>query len=1681
MASSQLTDGSATTDGATGSLTNPGGATFVAGLQEETAADPASTITLDGSQFTENEYSFQSTANASASTTYYMRMSHSGTAMDSYTACPAITVGRGKKTQLHYRWRNDDGDETAATWGANEDTASSTVNLNENKRLRFSVVNEGVASTTDTLKLEYGTNADCASGTWTRLPESGNCGSAPFCMNAGQLVHGSNTTNVASGLTDPSTGSFTAGEQLETTTSTSRHISLWKKDFTEVEYSFQATSNASYSTTYYFRVSGDEGAIDSYNSCAEMTTQDTIAPDVSQNHYRWRNDDGDETAATWGAAEDTASTTNTGSLARLRLSAANTGSGSADNYVYRLEFGTESDCLSGSWNAVADAASCGATAFCMASSQLTDGSSTTNVAGGLTDTGSFTAGEQEETSSSPDAVTVGVSEFTEMEYSFLVTPNAASSTNYFFRITNAGTPLDAYDSCAKLRIGDIAGYRLHHEQGTTDFQHTGQRSLFYLNSTWWMAAQDNSANNWYLWKWDGTIPGAVGVPSSWSKATTTSGTAVNLDTRDTANIDMYLESSTSTVHLLSNDTTVQYDKWHYNSTDDDWQAQISNMDPGLSTFDRDQFSVVADSGGIPWIIYYDSADSFKLKTKYYNSTTNAFHDGAVIESAASSQTLDLRMDSFLFQGGGINYLGVVYSKSDSATEGDGVWKFAYRQDHTTTADAWALETIDASTAIDDHISAQAMIESGNSSSTIVMAGKDNTNSIYLWRRDPDSGWQTPPTEVYAASTRIKLVVDEANEDVYIFGMDSTGGAAPRVIYKTTPISSFSLSAAKTILEEDGGASDFNDINLSTHLVSGVTDIIVASNGPGDGGSVGAGAWWNYIPLEGGPDIDQIHYRWRLDDGDESAASWDVNADTATTSVNLGTTVRLRIELSNEGSASSSNKYVLQYSTSNDLLSGTWNSVPATGSCGNAAFCMASSQLTEGVATTNVVGGLADANDSFIAGEQKESNATTSHISLDTVNFTEIEWSFQVTSNALESTSYYFRVASTTTAGDFGVIDSYSVKPQLTTTGIVGTVDSLTTNKAVYATSTENIDVTGTFSASGGDASGTTIDYVMFFDNDGNGVPSTGEPYITNNCAGSSAWSSGNYTHQTTGFSANDGVPTNDTWECDDSNFPESGYYTLYARWYNGAVEYDTATANFEDCSQPIGTNSWWDTNYENRRILEFNNSDFNALFDFPVLVRASSTNFGFNNTKANGDDLRFIDEDGSTELAYELETWDTSGDMGVVWVKVPKIATSTQCDFISFYYDYSSATTGSSTEAVWDSSYVAVYHMGEGSGKVYDSTSNEIHIHEVFGSPVYQSTGPFGYGMDFNGSGDFLVSATSSALNLTTYSLEFYINMDQPATKGEQVIIAKGEDWDSDIAQYIVELDDAQSPDKIQLWQEEPSDADTYFGQTNTPSPDTWYYYTATRNDAASLLQWYIDGNFDTDRGSVLSPGTNANDVFTIAERRNLTAGVPVYQGVYFDGTLDEIRISSSVRSADWIGATASTTRITYVDWGAEATSSGAFTGAFDVYASSTRSFDSDLPKAFEIQSSTISDLGAIKVVDDRGSDAGWTMNAQGNDWKTTTGAFELDYDGEGSDNGTGKMCVDPAGGTLYAESGSMTNVNKQTYACYASDTSIIDVVVADSGFGTGAYWLTDMSLEQMFPSDATVAVYTTTIILTIQ
>lgn len=67
------------------------------------------------------------------------------------------------------------------------------------------------------------------------------------------------------------------------------------------------------------------------------------------------------------------------------------------------------------------------------------------------------------------------------------------------------------------------------------------------------------------------------------------------------------------------------------------------------------------------------------------------------------------------------------------------------------------------------------------------------------------------------------------------------------------------------------------------------------------------------------------------------------------------------------------------------------------------------------------------------------------------------------------------------------------------------------------------------------------------------------------------------------------------------------------------------------------------------------------------MVKLNSSRINYSHIQTGGTDIRFYDADNQTELPFEIDTWNTSGD-SIIWVKVPRINKSSDSDYIWMYY-----------------------------------------------------------------------------------------------------------------------------------------------------------------------------------------------------------------------------------------------------------------------------------------------------------------------------------------------------------------------------------------------------------------------------
>ncbi|MCX6685064.1 MAG: DUF2341 domain-containing protein [Methanoregula sp.] len=341
-------------------------------------------------------------------------------------------------------------------------------------------------------------------------------------------------------------------------------------------------------------------------------------------------------------------------------------------------------------------------------------------------------------------------------------------------------------------------------------------------------------------------------------------------------------------------------------------------------------------------------------------------------------------------------------------------------------------------------------------------------------------------------------------------------------------------------------------------------------------------------------------------------------------------------------------------------------------------------------------------------------------------------------------------------------------------------------------------------------------------------------------------------------------------------------------------------------TRPPPTPPWYNCNWGNRKNITIDKSRVSGtLSDFPVLINLPSDAGLASYAQSNGNDILFTSSDGTTKLSHEIETYTSSTGALVAWVKVPSVQSSADTT-IYMYYGNSGAANQQNKNGVWGANYKAVWHLKEdpsgAAPQMLDSTSNANHGTSAGTMTTSdQVAAMINGGLDFDGSNDYL-GTNYVQTGVTAYTIEAWI---KTSTTSVQSVIVH--DRGSGAGQSLTLEVGGTYPGGPGAAGNVGYGVDSngiFVGRysTSTVNDNNWHHvvgvWTAPSGTAIAPAQFsvYIDGNAaatnNAATGSATSPLTGLGGT-------QLAYHQP--WGRYLPGIIDEVRISTSSLSADWI------------------------------------------------------------------------------------------------------------------------------------------------------------------------------------
>ncbi|MDB5105868.1 MAG: hypothetical protein JWP91_3557, partial [Fibrobacteres bacterium] len=289
--------------------------------------------------------------------------------------------------------------------------------------------------------------------------------------------------------------------------------------------------------------------------------------------------------------------------------------------------------------------------------------------------------------------------------------------------------------------------------------------------------------------------------------------------------------------------------------------------------------------------------------------------------------------------------------------------------------------------------------------------------------------------------------------------------------------------------------------------------------------------------------------------------------------------------------------------------------------------------------------------------------------------------------------------------------------------------------------------------------------------------------------------------------------------------------------------------------------------------------------NFPVLVRLDANNFLFTQADQAGADIRFADPDGQA-LKYQIERWDYANKLAEIWVLVPQVDGNSTSDFIRMYWGNNNAMSASSGSAVFPTgnSWSGVWHLGEDGNTTangyLDASSNGYHAQGTLTTSASDVSGAIGLGQNLDGSTQYISMTGTYPAVATARTMSLWTRM--TTVGGSNMVIAAYGTYPGTGSQVFGLAN--WSGNRWGAWTDGT-------GNTNTgaTADQGWHHLSASYD--GTTVRMYLDGA----------------QIATATSALNTTSGSMTLGARMSDKTLkwpaivDELRISSVQRSADWI------------------------------------------------------------------------------------------------------------------------------------------------------------------------------------
>ncbi len=286
---------------------------------------------------------------------------------------------------------------------------------------------------------------------------------------------------------------------------------------------------------------------------------------------------------------------------------------------------------------------------------------------------------------------------------------------------------------------------------------------------------------------------------------------------------------------------------------------------------------------------------------------------------------------------------------------------------------------------------------------------------------------------------------------------------------------------------------------------------------------------------------------------------------------------------------------------------------------------------------------------------------------------------------------------------------------------------------------------------------------------------------------------------------------------------------------------------------------------------------------FPILIRLTAADTAiFNHTLPGGADLRITKSNGMNRLKHQTERWDAVNKIAEIWVLMDTVYGNSNLQSLRIYWGKALAADSSNGASVFTSrnGFKGAWHLNL--ENFLDASENNNTLVNYGG---VSNTGNIAGGIALAG-GDSITAGTGPSLGGSTdFTLSAWIKTAN--TSLAYIMSQRDASLTGNNAEYMFLLN-ADGTVRMIIYN---GGFQFNFASVKAVNNNIWHHVTVVRRGQDGII--YIDGVQDAIASGVSKDLDPALSVYFGADGRE--------HDDFFIGTMDEARIATTARSAEWI------------------------------------------------------------------------------------------------------------------------------------------------------------------------------------